>query len=79
MGTGDSLVLTNPNPFEIYVTLGTSSIDADLTGFPILRGTKEDNIIIDAEIHAEFYADPWIAVICESGFAGPLLVHRVNR
>ncbi len=79
IGTGDSLCLTNPNSFNIYVALGTSTIEADLTGYLILPGTKEDEIVLDAVKHAEFYAAPYIAAICDSGYAGPLLVHRVSR
>lgn len=79
VGTGDSLCITNPNAFEIHMVLGDSSVEADLTGFPILPLTKEDNIVLDPEKHAAFYASPYIAVICQSGFAGPLLVHRVSR
>ena len=79
VGTGDSLCITNPNSFEIYIALGGSTIEADLTGFPILRLTKEDNIVLDPEKHAAFYATPYIAVICESGLSGYLSVHRVSR
>ncbi len=78
-GKGDSLVLTNPGPNNIYVALGTSTIETDLTGYLILPGTKEDNIVLDPEIHAAFYADHWIAVICDSGVTGFLSVHRVSR
>lgn len=79
VGTGDSLCITNPNDFNIYVVLGTSTIEADLTGYLILPGTKEDEIVLDPQKHAEFYSAPYIAAICESGYAGPLLVHRVSR
>tara|TARA_R110000868_G_scaffold411706_1_gene707763 strand:- start:6450 stop:6773 length:324 start_codon:yes stop_codon:yes gene_type:complete len=79
VGTGDSLCISNLNGFAIYVVLGGSTIEADLTGFPILPGTKEDNIVLDAEKHAAFYANPYIAVICESGLSGYLSVHRVSR
>lgn len=78
-GKGDSLVLTNSGFNNIYVAIGSSTIEADLTGYLILPGTKEDNIVLDPEIHAAFYADPWIAVICESGVTGFLSVHRVSR
>jgi hypothetical protein len=79
VGTGDSLCITNPNSFNIYFVLGGSTIEADLTGYLILPQSKEDEIVLDPEKHAAFYNAPWIAVICESGFAGPLLVHRVSR
>ena len=79
VGTGDSLVVTNPNGFNIYVVLGSSTIDADLTGYLILPGTKEDNLVLDPAKHAAFYNAPYIAAICESGFAGALSVHRVSR
>ena len=79
VGTGDSLVITNPNTFNIYVALGGLTIEADLTGYLILPGTKEDNIVLDPEKHAAFYAAPYIAAICESGLSGYLSVHRVSR
>lgn len=79
VGTGDSLVITNPNDFNIYVALGGSTVEADLTGYLILPGDKEDSIVLDPEKHRDFYAAPWIAAICESGYSGPLLVHRVSR
>lgn len=79
VGTGDSLVITNPNTFNIYVTLGGPTLESDLTGYLILPRTKEDSIVLDPEKHAAFYAAPYIAAICESGFAGSLLVHRVSR
>ena len=79
VGTGDSLVLTNPGSTDAYAVLGPSTVEADLTGYQILPGTKEDNIVLDPEVHAEFWADPWIAVICESGQTATLLVHRVSR
>ena len=79
VGTGDSLCITNPNRFDVYVAIGGPAIEADLTGYLLLPQTKEDGIVLDAEKHAAFYAAPYIAVICNSGFAGPLLVHRVSR
>lgn len=79
VGTGDSLCITNPNRFNIYVTIGSSTIEADLTGYLILPATKEDSIVLDPEKHAAFYFAPYIAAICESGYAGSLLVHRVSR
>lgn len=78
-GNGDSLVLTNPGEENIYVVLGTSTVEADLTGYLILPFTKEDNIVLDPTVHAAFYNDPYIAVICESGVTGYLSVHRVSR
>lgn len=74
---GDSLVVTNPNSFDIYLAVGGPSIEADLTSYLILPGEKEDNLVIDP--NADYAADPWVAVICATGLAGPVLVHRASR
>lgn len=79
VGTGDSLVLSNGERFDVYVALGTSTIEADLTSYLVLPGTKEDNIVLDPETHREFWDDPWIAAICAPGQSGVLTVHRVSR
>lgn len=80
VGKGDSLVLSNPYQVPIYVAIGGSTIEADLTCFQIPPGEQQDGIVLDPKIHADFYNDPWIAaVIEEAGQTVYLGVQRAHR
>lgn len=76
-GNGDSLCVTNPGNTTIYMGLGGSTFEATTAGYPILPGTKEDNLLLDVD--ADWYHAPYIAGICESGVTGTLIVQRVFR
>jgi hypothetical protein len=81
VGTGDSLIVTNPSSCTIYLVIGGSTIQAPVpgttAGYPILAGTKEDEIVLDKD--AAYYQRPYVACNCEDGDEGILIVHRVSR
>ena len=68
VGSGSSLVLTNPGSVECYVALGGSSVTATTSHFPVLPGTQTTLSL------PEDASDTWVAVITASR-SSTLLAH----
>lgn len=77
LGDGDSFCVTNPSNVTIYLEIGDATVTATTAGYPILKGTKEDNLPLDSK--TDYYDDLHFAAVCESGQTGALIVHRVFR
>ncbi len=82
VGDGDSLIFTNPGSTTVYVAIGGPGIVATTAGYPILYGTKEDEIMLTAPGGGpglKLAGGTWVAAICEPGQSGTITIHRVSR
>lgn len=84
VGDGDSLLFSNPNPLgtTVYIAIGDANVVATTAGYPILVGSKEDEVMLTAPGGGPGFKLPggtWVAAICETGESGAITVHRVSR
>lgn len=78
VGEGDSMVVTNVGSFVGYLALGDATGPAATTAcYPILPGTKEDQLILDRT--KSYGRVPYVAGVCKSGETTTLVVHLVQR
>ena len=73
IGDGDSIVATVIGSVPVYVRFGRSDVVATTACYPILYGTKEDEIMLKGA------SGDWVAAVCDAGESATIVIHRVSR
>lgn len=81
-GDGDSVLATNPGDRTVYIRIGGDTVQSTNACYPILPGTKEDEIMLKGADGGQGLRSPggiWFAAICDAGQTGTVILHRVSR